>query len=78
MTPFQKYSASGAGGQCVRDHWMRFDSLPDDIQEVILSLLITSFGDGLEPIAARVKLAKLKDMTDEEIVQVFENNDQQT
>lgn len=48
--------------------WCRFNSLPFEIQDRIVKLLLIARGDGLEPIIARAKLDKLYSMTDAEIV----------
>jgi hypothetical protein len=50
------------------EKWYRFNSLPFEIQECIVTLLSIARGDGLEPIIARAKLDKLHKMTDAEIV----------
>jgi hypothetical protein len=50
------------------EKWYRFNSLPFEIQERIVKLLVIAKGDGLVPIIARAKLAKLYDLTDAEII----------
>jgi hypothetical protein len=50
------------------EKWYRFNSLPFEIQERIVKLLVIAKGDGLAPIIARAKLAKLYDLTDAEII----------
>jgi hypothetical protein len=51
--------------------WFRFDSLPFEIQECIVKLILVARGDGLEPIIAREKMNMLYSMTDEQIIGAF-------
>ena len=55
----------------IRDHWMRFNTLPAEIQEVILDLIYALPDFGIRSIQATVKLKKLKAMSDKDIVSAF-------
>jgi hypothetical protein len=50
------------------EKWYRFNSLPFEIQEQIIKLLLIASGDGLDPIIARAKLDKLHGLSDNKIV----------
>jgi hypothetical protein len=54
------------------EQWYRFNSLPFEVQELIVKLLLIASGDGLQPIIARAKLAKLHAMTDGEIIDLYQ------
>jgi hypothetical protein len=53
------------------EQWYRFNSLPFEVQELIIKLLLIARGDGLQPIIARAKLAKFHAMTDGEIIDLY-------
>ena len=53
------------------EKWYRLNSLPYEIQEHIVELLIAARGDGIEPIIARAKLDKLHGMTDAKIIESY-------
>ncbi len=53
------------------EKWYRFNSLPFEIQEQIVKLLVTARGDGLSPIIARAKLDKLYELSDTQIIERF-------
>lgn len=51
--------------------WFRFNSLPFEIQERIVKLILVARGDGLEPIMARENMNRLYSMTDDQIIGAF-------
>ena len=67
-TPFENASLFD---QSIRDHWMRFNSLPHEIQEHLLGMLGTTRQGDIYAIHAKVMLKKMKAMTDAEIIDAW-------
>jgi hypothetical protein len=56
------------------EKWYRFNSLPFEIQEQIVKLLVIARGDGIDPIIARAKLDGLYKLSDFEIITLHNLN----
>jgi hypothetical protein len=52
----------------IHEDWMRFNTLPEDIQEHLLDMLMTAQGSGILAIGCQVNLKKMKAKTDEELI----------
>lgn len=77
MTPLESAASRYSKYSATWQRWMRFNTLPDEIQTLVVNLLLVSFGDGLLPISARAKLKHLATLNDEEIEAAFEHWKQQ-
>ena len=63
-TPFER----SLRRKLIHEDWMRFNTLPEDIQEYLLDMLMTAQGSGLLAIGCQVNLKKMKAKTDEELI----------
>lgn len=69
MTPFEK---AAIRLPYIKEYWMRFNSLPDEIQDHLLNMLSIASGCGIYAISEQVKLKKMKDMSDDEIIKAWD------
>lgn len=54
--------------------WSRFCSLPNEVKEGIVELLIAANGFGIEALMAQERLNRLYSMSDEDIVTAFNSS----